>query len=570
MWSRLIFLGLIGWGGALAGRAAEVALPPRPAGAEGGAAFAQRVAALDVTAREEAVVAEVRRGNVPAFWRKWVDVPMDGAVIAVAPEYLGVGSDEDYWLAPLTPATAQRIADDLGCVLPTRKMVNAIWRAALKLEPAPLPPSPEMTTAAVFTQHNGMVRRARAEALAQFPPGALVAGHKKDVVITPKLATAPGKVAIYGWHRPDGSPIQPLFTGHAATWVDYSHGIRLVKREMTLNGRATTVDAVLADPMRCEALSDEGPIAQARYEVKSGAAAGREEKLQEMNFDSGVRAVINVPARLDPAKPTKLVIYGAPAGNTIEQTMGRKLAPGDDWHFDIQHIAAQTRWLRARMPEINLVVAYVQAKERSFVLWKRAQPEHPKLAGKIVDALKGEFPGAALVLTGHSAGGAFTFSYLDGVEKIPDDVERIAFLDSNYAYETEKGHGKKLVAWLKGEASRRLCVLAYQDYLALLDGKTFVSENGGTWGRSLAMRRDFAAEPGWAWERGGAGSLQKHTALGGRVEFLLKENPEKAVLHTRQVELNGFIQGMLAGTEREGQGYVYLGERVYGEMIGEK
>ena len=23
-----------------------------------------------------------------------------------------------------------------------------------------------------------------------------------------------GKVAIYGWHKPDGKPIQPLYTGH--------------------------------------------------------------------------------------------------------------------------------------------------------------------------------------------------------------------------------------------------------------------------------------------------------------------------------------------------------------------
>ncbi len=547
----------------------ELPLPPRPAEAESGTVFAARVAALDQPAREAAVLAEVRRGNVPAFWRKFVEVKLDGATLSVAPDYLCVGADDDYWLAPLTPETAQRIADDLGCVLPTRKMVNAIWRAALKLEPAPLPPSPEMTTVPVFTQHNTMVRTARARALAQFPIGALVAGHKKDVVITPRLAAAPGKVAIYGWHRADGTAIQPLFVGHAATWVDYSHGIRFVRREMTLPSGPTTVDAVLADPVRCEVLSDEGPIPVARYQLKAGTPIiGADEKTQEMNFESGVRVVLNIPARLDPAKPTRLVFYGAPAGNTIEQTIGHKVAPGDDWHFDIQHIGAQTRWLRARMPEVNLVVAYLQSTQRSFVLWKRAHPDHPKLAVEIVEKVKGEFPGATLVLTGHSAGGAFTFSYLDGVEKIPDDVERIAFLDSNYAYETEKGHGKKLVEWLNGGEARRLCVLAYQDYLALLDGKTFVSENGGTWGRSQAMLGDL--RNAWSFARSDAEGLQRHTALGGRVEFLLKENPEKIVLHTRQVEWNGFIQGMLAGTELEGKGYVYLGARAYGDLIGEK
>jgi hypothetical protein len=129
--------------GVTAGRAAEavvIALPVRPADAVGGAEFARRVETLEREAREEAVLAEVRRGNVPAFWRRFVEVKMGGAVLWVAPEYLCVGSDEDYWLAPLTPGAAQRMADELGCVLPTRKMVTAIWRAApLKLEPRPLP-----------------------------------------------------------------------------------------------------------------------------------------------------------------------------------------------------------------------------------------------------------------------------------------------------------------------------------------------------------------------------------------------------------------------------------------------
>jgi hypothetical protein len=51
------------------------------------------------------------------------------------------------------------------------------------------------------------------------------------------------------------------------------------------------------------------------------------------------------------------------------------------------------------------------------------------------------------------------------------------------------------------------------------------------------------------------------------VEFLLKENPGKAILHTRQVELNGFIQALLSGTELAGRGYIYLGPRVYSDHI---
>lgn len=550
MWFRGVIFGVMAVTVAMAG--------------ETGTEFALRIAGLPREAREAAVVTEVKNGHVPSWWRRFVEVKLGEAVILVAPDYVCVGTDDDYWLAPLTPGAAQAVADELGCVLPTRKMVDAIWRAApLKLEPVPIMPSKAMTTVPVFSQHTATVREQRDAARVAHPFGTLVAGHKKDVVITPRLEMLPDRVAIYGWQRKDGAAIQPLYLGHAATWVDYSHGVRLVKRAMTVGGAATTVEAVLADAEKSALLSDEGPITNTRYGRRTV-----EEKMEEIAFEGGVRCVVNSPGKIDPAKSTRLVLYAAPAGNTIEQTIGRRVQAKDDWHFDIQHIGAQTRWLRARLSEVNLVVAYLQAEQKSFVLWKRAHPDHPTRVVVIVEALRKKFPGAELVLTGHSAGGSFTFSYLDGVEKIPDDVERIAFLDSNYAYDAARGHGAKLAAWLAGSAARRLVVLAYQDYVALLGGKTFVSEQGGTWGRSQAMLGDLSEKMTFA--RSDAGGLQRHTALSGRVVFLLKENPEKAVLHTRQVELNGFIHAMLAGTERTGEGYVYLGARAYAELITEK
>ena len=119
-----------------------------------------------------------------------------------------------------------------------------------------------MTTVAVFLRHNEIVR-ASAQ---QRPPGTLVAGHKKDVVIANKVFKMPGKVAIYGWHKPDGKPIQPLYTGHAASWVDYSHGIRLVSRRMMVDGVAKTIEEVLADPRLAPLLSNEGVMLETRYQ----------------------------------------------------------------------------------------------------------------------------------------------------------------------------------------------------------------------------------------------------------------------------------------------------------------
>ncbi len=553
---------------ALVARGAEINLPLRRPDAIAGREFASRIAPLYLAERETAILAEVQHGNVPDFWRRFVDVKLaDNTFLSVAPDYLAVGSDEDYFFTPLSPTTAQALADQLDCVLPTTKIVAAIHHAApLKLNPAPIPPSDAMTSVPSFLQHNATVRAQREAALAAYPPGTLIAGDKKDIVLTPQLADAPGKIAIYGWHKPDGTVIQPLFLGHAAGWVDYSHGVRLVRRAMTLHGMPTTIDAVLADPKTCALLSDEGPLRDYRYgTVCMELVDFPGEKNVELHLDGGIRVVVNSPSKLNPAKPTRLVLYALPAGNSIEQTIGRRLRPGDDWHFDIQHIGAQTRWVRDHTSDANLIVAYLQCNERSFALWRHAHADSPARLVAIVDALRGNFPRARLVLASHSAGGGFTFGYLDGLETVPDDIERIAFLDSDYAYDANKNHGTKLAQWLASSGEHRLCVLAYEDYLALLDGKTFISEAGGTWGRSEALLHDLGEK--FPFTRADQAGLQTHTALDGRAKFFLKENPAKAILHTRQVEWNGFIHALLTGTPCESRGYVYLGPRVYEDQI---
>jgi len=254
--------------------AQELPLPPRDAKAPAGGAFARQIAALDLAQRDQAIAAEFLAGNTPAFFRKFCPVTVTNVAVGTtnvatffaAPDYLAIGSDEDYFLAPVAPDTAQRIADQLDCLLPTSKMVDAIYAAAeVKLAPAPIPPSAAMTTVAVFAQHNQTVRNQRMALAAAHPLGTLVAGDLKDVVISARLAGVTNKVAIYGWHQTNGIPIQPLYLGHASSWVDYSQGTRLVSQSMLVNGEKKSVAAVLADPRLCGLISDEGVILNARY-----------------------------------------------------------------------------------------------------------------------------------------------------------------------------------------------------------------------------------------------------------------------------------------------------------------
>jgi len=92
------------------------------------------------------------------------------------------------------------------------------------------------------------------------PLGALVSGDKKDVVMSNRLAMNLGRIAIYGWHRGPGQPIQPLSTVHGANYADYSHGIRLISEWALVNGKLQSIRQLLQNPSTASVLSDEGPI----------------------------------------------------------------------------------------------------------------------------------------------------------------------------------------------------------------------------------------------------------------------------------------------------------------------
>lgn len=237
-------------------------LPPRAAGAPGGEAFATECEHLGPADREAAIEREILAGNVPAFLRRLTRVPVGArAAVWVIPDYLAIGSDDDFLRIPMTKGTAHRIARALGCVLPTTRIVDAIYASATcKLTSPPHGASAVMATTQLYVAHNREIEERRAAS--HCPRGALLAGPKKDLVISVKEAWKPGKLIIYGWFHDDGTPIQPLSWLHSDKYVDFSHGVRLVADEMEIDGRPHDVFDVLRDPALAPLVSDEGPFAQ--------------------------------------------------------------------------------------------------------------------------------------------------------------------------------------------------------------------------------------------------------------------------------------------------------------------
>lgn len=297
------------------------------------------------------------------------------------------------------------------------------------------------------------------------------------------------------------------------------------------------------------------------------------EQIREYRFEPGVQIHINAPGdgAFDPQRPTTIIVFALPNGNTTAQTIGRQLAPGVDWHFDIQHIGAQVRRLREVIPDENIVVAYVEADGRSWPLWKARHAkdaDYNKLIGGVVDSIRRAFSGPRVTVTlaCHSGGGAFVLGFIDGVDRIPDYIRRIAFLDANYGYSDDRKHGDKLIEWLKQGGDHFLDVIAYDDRNVVLDGKPIVGPEGGTYRKTLRMLERLRKDVELSETRGD--EFLRYRGLDGRIDIILLDNPKKAILHTALVgRMSGLIHVMTAGTKYEGQAGEFKGPVPYKKWI---
>ena len=294
-----------------------------------------------------------------------------------------------------------------------------------------------------------------------------------------------------------------------------------------------------------------------------------DEQVKSYTFEPEVTVHINAPAAaaFDPRKPTRLVIFALPNGNTIAQTIGCQKAVDRDWHFYIQHIGAQTRRLREVLTDTNLVVAYVEAGGKSWPAWRgKHEDSGPRIAA-LVDSIRAHFPAdtTTVALTAHSGGGAMLFGFINQAEQIPDWIERIVFLDANYGYSEKDAHAEKLEAWLQRSPQHYFGVVAYDDREIQVDGKKVVGPNGGTYRRTQEMITRFGADLPLTEKK--AGEHGSWRGSDGRLDIELFENPENKILHTVLVEKNGFIHALTFGTPHEDQAGELFGPPTYENWI---
>jgi len=213
--------------------------------------------------RDELLVSLLEAGHFPDFLRHLRPVQVHSGehrlVFWVMPDYLSIGSDDDFLLVPLSWTATRHLAKRWGFAIPTARMVDRIYSQAERvIWPKTYPPGPHMRSLDAIIDHNNWISSQRY----LYPDKeVLTAGHKKDLVITRRLYQQPDRVAIYGWQNiRDGEPIQPLSLWHGDFYADYSHGIRMVAPWVLYDGALVPLGQALLDPETAPLLSHEGTL----------------------------------------------------------------------------------------------------------------------------------------------------------------------------------------------------------------------------------------------------------------------------------------------------------------------
>jgi hypothetical protein len=223
--------------------------------------------------REILFLKEFFSGNVPSWMSQLVKLTITkgdlSITMCVAPDYMSMGSNEDYLRFPLTPIAGVVAANKLGMALPTKSIVDDIYNEASTNGKTIHIPGLNQAAgdgmwqmgAGFYYYHNWKIK----EKLTSSDEGKLIAGHKKDPIISSFCANKPADLDFFGYYS---GPHQPTQTNphHPANFADYSHGIRLIHKQMWVTEGGTRLAGtsdyftLLADPKYAKVLNHGFPM----------------------------------------------------------------------------------------------------------------------------------------------------------------------------------------------------------------------------------------------------------------------------------------------------------------------
>jgi hypothetical protein len=308
-----------------------------------GSDFVKTIEGKRGSERAELVYKALAAGNVPlsmvrASWppitiKREINNVEHSLTVFVTPRPLEVGTDDDPYSAPLPEDYAQKAADLFGAIIPSRLIIDDIWRAAgirLPIDPPPgfKIPGDDMRDTLVFKAHSDIIKKGIGN-----KRSVIMMGGKKVVTIGPNLDGT--KLAIYstpfsgtGALRPapakDGRMLYQPYPGpHSVEWDDYAQGVWLVARYAILDGKPVDLISLFANPKLYVLVSDyqgfegSGPFVP-RFPNKQSSASVMKPKI-------GGISKISYPPK---AEPEPLPDIAASLSSTRAGTSGTLLVLG--------------------------------------------------------------------------------------------------------------------------------------------------------------------------------------------------------------------------------------------------
>lgn len=220
----------------------------------------------DPTARSAYILGAVLAGDASHAWAP-VDLAAGGLLgrIDVSADDLrvhGIRVNAD-------ARTLQAIADALGGVLATSRVVDAVYAQAARTT-APITTSWYADKPTTMNDTNRMLEYSGMVDAKLGDDSSLAANTGKWWVLAKPLWAKPGYAANYGWHSSAGKVIQPVGLAHDWTHSDYSQKVRVMRDTMDVSrdGGSTwetmSTHDVLVDPELAPLLSAEGALPGSR------------------------------------------------------------------------------------------------------------------------------------------------------------------------------------------------------------------------------------------------------------------------------------------------------------------
>ncbi len=184
---------------------------------------------------------------------------------AVMRDALFWGEPDSRFRGTLSHRTTQWIADRLGLLLPTAKLVDLAFAASIQPRPQTQNPDDFMGGVDAMLKHSQAVD---AELMIKGTHPKAINGPcvGKQWVNTVRLAGAPRNAAgallaaNYGWPRVGAKPLQPVGLAHDIAHRDYSQTVWLVGPFCWLDGVQMSLEQVANDPKLCHHVNYDGPV----------------------------------------------------------------------------------------------------------------------------------------------------------------------------------------------------------------------------------------------------------------------------------------------------------------------